>query len=449
MVFTNTLELAKADLEHVIHPHYEVGKNSGIVFQKAHGIYLVDSDGKEYIDMGSGNCCCNLGHGQKEIRDAIIEALNKTDFTTSFYGHGNLYAIECARKLANLTPANLNHFHFTSSGSESVDSAIKTARLYWHHKGKASRYKIISLYDSYHGGGGFSTYATGTGGGTFQIGFGPGLPGFFRIPSYYCYRCMFGLTYPNCNLRCARYLEEIIQSEGADSIGAFIAEGMIGGGGFIDPPPEWWPIVSEICRKYDVLLIADEVLSGFARTGKMFCLEHWNIKPDIMTMSKGINGAYLPFGAMAISDEVFHALEGKMFMHGHTYSGHPVPAAAACAALDIYVRDNVAGNAARVGNHIKQRLHAEFSPLPCVGNIAGMGINYSIEFVADKKTKTPITPNTKTEFWQKLYQNGIYTRFLGRLGNRLHIGPPCITTIEEADRALDVILPLVTQLKPK
>jgi len=444
-----TAELIKADLEHVIHPHYEVGRNSGIVFEKAQGVYLVDTEGKEYIDMGSGNCCCNLGHGRKEIIDAIIEAITKTDFTTSFYGHSNPYIIECAQKLANLTPGDLNHFHFTSGGSESVDAAIKTARLYWYHKGQGQKSKIISLYDSYHGGGGFSTYATGTGRGSLQLGFGPGMPGFIRIPSYYCYRCMFGLSYPECDLRCARLLEETIQAEGADSIAAFIAEGMIGGGGFIDPPPEWWPIVRETCRKYDVLLIADEVLSGFARTGRMFAVDNWNVRPDIMTVAKGITGAYLPFGAMAINNEIYEVLKGKKFMHGYTYSGHAIPAAASCAALDIYIKERVVENAAKVGNHIKQRLDAEFQPLPAIGNVAGMGINYSLEFVSNKETRSPLPPDMKEEFWRKLYEYGIYSRFLGRLGNRLHIGPPCTITVEEADKALDIIQPLVAELKPK
>jgi adenosylmethionine-8-amino-7-oxononanoate aminotransferase len=248
-----TKALLQADAELLIHPVCIVGQNSGLVIEKAHGIYLVDTEGKEYIDLASGNCCCNLGHGRKEIIDAVAEAIGKTDFSTFFYGHSNPYAIECAQKLARLTPGSLNHFYFTNGGSESADSAFKIARLYWYNKGRDSKDKIISLYDSYHGVSGFSTYATGTGRGAFQTAFGPPIPGFIRIPSYYCYRCMLGLSYPECDLRCARMLEEVIQAEGADSIAAFIAEPMIGGGGFVEPPSEWWPLVSDICRKYDVL----------------------------------------------------------------------------------------------------------------------------------------------------------------------------------------------------
>lgn len=444
-----TKELIQADADHVIHPWYTMGQNSGLVIEQAHGIYLVDTEGKEYVDLASGNCCCNLGHGRREIIDAISEAVSKTDFSTAFYGHSNVYAIECARKLTKLTPGSLKHFYFTSGGSESVDTATKTTRLYWHHKGQAGKYKIISLYDSYHGASGFSSYLTGTGRGAFQNTYGPPPPGLIRIPSYYCYRCTYGLKYPACDLRCARVLEEIIQAEGADSVAAFIAEPMMGGGGFFAPPTEWWPMINEICHKYEVLLIADEVLSGFARTGKMFGVEHWNIQPDMMTMAKGINGAYLPFGAVAFSDEMYETLKGKIFTHGFTYCGHAIAAASSCAALDIYIKDKVVANAAKVGGHVEKRLDAEFSSLPGVGNIGGMGLNYSIELVSDRKTKAPIPPETKAELTKQLLQNGIYTRIIGRLGNRLHIGPPCTITIAEADKALDIIQPLVAALKPK
>lgn len=442
-----TQELLKADSKHVLHPACIVGENSGLVIEKAHGIYLVDTEGKKYVDMASGNCCCNLGHGRREIIAAVISAISMTDFSTLFYGHSNTFIIECARKLARLTPGDLDHFCFTNSGSEAVDSAIKIARLYWHNDGRAGKYKIISLYDSYHGVSGFSTWVTGTGLGTLQDAFGPPPPGLIRIPSYYCYRCTLGLNYPECGTRCAWLLEDIICSEGTESVAAFIAEPMLGGGGFIEPPPEWWPIIAGICRKYDVLLIADEVISGFARTGTMFAVEHWKITPEMMTMAKGITGAYLPFGAVAVNDRIYDRLRGKLFTHGFTYSGHAIPAAASSAALDIYVREKVPENAARVGSHIRKRLDAEFAPLPCVGNIGGMGINFAVELVSDRTARTPITPRVKTGLLGKLLEQGIYTRCVGRFGNRLHIGPPCTMTVEEADAALDIILPLLAGLK--
>lgn len=449
MVSKRTQELVQADKEHMVHPYFPVGQNSGLVFDKAHGVFLVDTEGKEYFDLSSQLVCVNLGHGQKEIREAVTEAINKTDYTTSYYGHSNPYVIECSRKLAEITPGDLNHFLFTCGGSESTDSGIKIARLYWNSQGLAGKYKIISLYNSYHGETGISTYVTGMGFGTVQNPFGPVTPGFIRVPHYYCYRCMLGLKYPECNMRCARYIEDMIIAEGADSIAAVIAEPEQGAGGMIDPPPEWWSIVREICTKHNILLIVDEVMSGFTRTGKMFAIEHYKVQPDLMLMAKGITSAYVPFGGVAIGKKVYEVLEGKILLHGMTYCGHPIPAAASCAALDLYKKLKVAENAARVGNHIKERLEREFLPLPCIGNVTGKGMFQAIELVSDKKTKTVINPDVKAEFIGKVFKNGLFSRITGLLANHFQVCPPCVATIEEVDKALDILLPLVAELKSK
>ena len=449
MTSQRTEELIKLDLDHIVHPYVAVGQHMGIIFEKAHGVYLVDTEGKEYFDVSSQLMCSNLGHGQKEIADAVSEAIHKTDYTTSFYGFSNPYTIECARLLAEITPGDLNHFFFTSGGSESIDSAIKLAHLYWHYKGKDTKYKIVNLYNSYHGETGISTYLTRMGRGAPQMGFGPEPPGYLRIPPYYCYRCMFGAKYPDCDVLCARFLKDVIESEGADSIAAFLAEPIQGSGGVITPPDEWWPMVRKICTDHDVLLITDEVMTGFARTGKMFATEHWNVVPDIMTMAKGITGAYLPLGAVAMNDNIYEALEGNVFWHGVTYTGHPIPSAASVAALNLYKKQKVVDNAARVGAHIRQRLDKEFLPLPCVGLVDGKGMFQAIELVNDKKTKTVIDLDAKTELFKKILQGGVYLRITGALANRMFICPPCTMTIDEADRALDIILPLVAGLKPK
>jgi len=448
MVSKRTQELLRADKEHILHPFYTIGENIGIVMEKGHGIYLVDTEGREYVDFSSQLTCCNLGHRRQELIDAMTEAANKIDYATCFYGVTNPYVIELSQKLSKLTPGDLDHFLFTSGGSEAIDSAIKFARLYWSSKGLADKYKIISLYQGFHGLSGLSTYATGTGHGALQNPYGPYPAGFIHVPSHYSYRCMFG-DVADCGLMSARFLEETIQAEGPESIAAFMAEPIIGSGGMIVPPPQWWPMVIEICKKYDILLVADEVMCGFARSGRMFASEYWNMKPDIMTLAKGITSATLPVGAVALSDKVYEALKGKMLHHGFTYGGHPISSAVACATLDIYIRDKVAENAAKVGNHIKQRLEAEFLPLPCVGTIDGLGVFQAIELVNDKESKTPISPDVKEELWRQLFDSGIFTRILGWLGNRMQVCPPCTITIEEADKALDIIQPLIAALKPK
>ena len=448
MVSKRTQELLQADAEKVVHPMHIVGKNRGMVMEKAHGIYMVDTEGKEYIDLTSQLICVNLGHRRQEITDAVTEAMNKIDFITTFFGLSNTYLVEVSQKLAKLTPGDLNHFHYTSGGSEAIDSAVKIARFYWSKKGLAGKYKIISLYASYHGSAGVSTNVTGLGRGLMQNPFGPVSPGFIKVPPPYSYRCMFG-DVPDCGQATVKYLESVIQAEGPESIAAFIAEPIMGAAGMIAPPDNWWPQVAEICKKYDILLVVDEVMSGFARTGKMFACEHWNIKGDMMTMAKGIVNSTLPFGAVALSDKVYNVLKDAFLMHGFTYSGHPLTAVASSAALDLYVRDKVAENAAKVGNHIKQRLETEFVPLPCVAYADGRGMFQAIELVKDKKTKEPIDPETKEKLWQDLFDAGIFTRVAGWLGNRVFICPPCTITIEEADKALDIIKPLIAALKPK
>lgn len=443
-----TESLIKADIEHIVHPASKTGAHTGIVFERTRDrIYMIDTEGREYIDVTSGLICVNLGHGQKAVQDAIIEAIRRTDYITIFSNIGNVDSIECAQQLSKITPGDLNHFIFVSGGSEAADTAIKTARLYWHHKGMGTKQKIISLYNAYHGQTGISTYASRIGQGALQRGFGSEPGGYLRAPSYYCYRCQFGATYPDCDMLCARFVKNVIKNEGTDSIAAFLAETIQGSGGIIDPPPEYWPIVRKICDDNDILLIADEVMSGFTRTGKMFAIEHYDVVPDMMMMAKGITSAYLPFGAVALNDEIYEIMKDKMFAHGMTYSGHPVAAAASVAVMKQYEELNVVENAVKVGSHIRRRLENEFLPLPCVGDIGGKGMFQAVELVTDKASKRPIRSKARLELWNKMIEKGLWARAMGT--NRMFIAPPCTMTSEEADKMLDILLSLVSEMKPE
>ena len=358
-----TQELIRADKEHQVHPWWVTGQEITRVFEKGHGIYLVDTEGQEYMDLASQLICCNLGHHVKEINKAITAALDKIDYVTNFYGQTNVYAIELSQKLAQITPGSLKHFYYTCGGSESTDTALKMARAYWHFKGQAGKYKIISLYDSYHGLSGYSMNVTGLGGGRMHAPFGPAQAGFLRIPSYYDYRSMFG-DVPDSGLLSARFMEKVILQEGAGSIAAFIAEPILGSGGHVVPPEGWWPMVTEICRKYNILLIVDEVMTGFCRTGKMFASEHWDLKPDIMTMAKGITAAILPFGGVAFSaTRSIQPLKANP-----SPMASPTPpirfAAALIATIDYYLKYKVAENAAKVGLHIKSVWKPNFCRSP-------------------------------------------------------------------------------------
>jgi len=449
MTSKRTEELLRWDREHIVHSKWAMGGNCGIVLDRSHGIYLQDTEGKEYIDGCSQLLCVNLGYGQKEIIDAVREQMEKLPFGMYFFGFANEASIRCAQKLSELVPDGLDHFDFTTGGSESVDLALRLARLYWSVKGK-NKYKIISLYDSYHGVTNGALTATASGRGFYERGVGPMLPGFIHIPSYYCYRCMFGLEYPSCDIRCARFLAEVIEKEGADNIAAFIAEPEIGAGGMIAPPPEYWPMIEEICAKYEVLLIDDEVMTGFGRTGKMFAIEHWNVKPDIMTMAKGITSAYLPFGAVAFSGEIWEILKGSNFI-AYTYSGHPVCAAASIKTLEIYKRDRVVENAARVGKYALERLKQVLGPLPCVGGISGLGLMIGIEIVADKATKRPFDRelNIMQQLHERALEKGLYIRVSdigGTPGDRAAFAPPLIINTEEVDKAIDILYSTISDM---
>lgn len=450
MVSKRTEELIKLDKAHVVHPVFVAGDHTGIIFERAQGVYLWDTEGKQYIDGSAQLMCVNLGHCRKDIIDAAMEYAHKSDYTTIFIGYSSLPIIENARKMAEITPPGIEHFYFASGGSEAVDSAARIARTYWQLKGQAGKYKVISLYNSYHGQAGTSSHATGLGWGALWLGTVP-TPGHLHIPPYYCYRCPFELNYPDCNMKCARFLAEIIDSEGASSVAAFLAEPIQGAGGIIDPPPEWWPMVRKICSERNVLMIVDEVMSGFARTGKLFAIEHYPdngrpMKPDLMVFAKGITGAHFPHSAVGFTDEIWGTFKGNFIPYGFTYAGHPICAAASNKAIDIYRDEKVPENAAKVGGHIRERLEKEFMPLPCVSNIGGKGMFLGLELVHDKKNKVPFSQTEQPEIIVKMQEAGLYIRILGSYCSRLAICPPCTMTIEESDKMLDIIYPIVASL---
>lgn len=446
MVSKVTEELLKLDLEHVIHPACPVGINKGIIFERGSGVILTDTEGKEYIDCSAQLSCVNLGYGRSyQFLDVIAEQMEKVEYTMLFLGYSHPAVIKYSQKLAEVTPQGVGHFFFTSGGSESNDTAYKIARL------SKKRSKIISLYDSYHGVTLGSITATGEGKGAEWAGIGPLLPDFIHIPSYYCYRCAFGEKYPDCNLQCARLLAHTIEREGPKNIAAFIAEPILGVGGAISPPPEYWPMVRKICTDYDVLLIVDEVMTGFGRTGKFFAVEHWGIKPDMMIISKGISSTYFPFSVVAISDEVFNSLKG-VIISGFTNSGHPIGCAIASKVLDIYKEEKVVENSAKVGKYTLDRLNAEFSPLPCVGNIEGKGLFIAMEIVRDKATRAPFDPklNIIGRIEDQARENGLIIRsnYITRHpGDRVRLTPPLTISTQEIDRALDILYPVLADIK--
>ena len=450
MVSKRTEELLDLDRKYLIHGFAVVGNEDvGPIIERAEGIRCWDTEGKAYFDAASQQTSNTLGHGQKDIIDAICEQVKKLQFAHLLARQSNVPIIEYARDLAKVVPQGLDHFFFTSGGSEAVETTFKMARLYWSKQGKG-KYKIISIQDSYHGAGMGSAAATRAGSGAFWTGYAPLASGFVQAPYFYCNRCPFHLEYPACNILCARYVEEIIKKEGADSVAAFIAEPVLGAAGNVSPPAEYFPIVRKICTDYDVLLIGDEVQTGFGRTGKMWAQEHWGIKWDMMTIAKAIDGCYLPFGATMISDGIYEGLKGSMLWHGFTQHGNPICAAAAKAALKLIIRDKLVENAEIVGNYTLERLNGEFKVLPNVSDISGKGLMLGIELVRDKATKTPFDAATVNKWQREVLQKGLYIRLsLAKYYTRVRFNPPIITTKEEADEMLDILYTSIADLKSR
>jgi adenosylmethionine-8-amino-7-oxononanoate aminotransferase len=403
-----------------------------ITLAKGDGIYLEDTKGNRYVDMVSGiTRPVSLGYGCKEIAQACYDQIMTLAYATPC-GRSNVVALELAAKLANLAPANINHFTFDCSGSEAVESAMKLARLYHNGKGNRNRYKIISRIGAYHGVNGLGLRALGV----VQVMrhvIEPVAPGGIFVHSPYCYRCPFGRQYPGCDLECAKAVEEAIQFESPELVSAFIGEPVQQGFGSYAPPKEYWNAIRAICDKYDVLLIDDEVICGFGRTGKMFAAEHFDLQPDLMTMAKCLTSGYVPLGGVGISDKVHAAVDN--FIHLHTYGNHPVSCAAALATIAVIKRDNLVQKSSDMGTYLLNALHDALKDYPSVGEIRGLGLWVSVDFTSDKK-KRPIFPATNLN---SICDRALaYGYMIKSMGSAVELAPPFIITPADIDAFVHV-----------
>lgn len=432
-------DLLALDKAHLIHFGYPVGQGASIVIDRGQGVWLQDTNGKSYLDGRSQLNCVNLGYGHPHLVKAIQDQAEKLPFLSIFYQYTHPQAVTAAARLAGHLPTGLQHIAFTSDGSEANEMAMMIARLYW-SRVKPTKTKIISRYSGYHGNTPGAMSATGmTMGGL--AGIQSLMPGHIHIAPPYIYRS--GETDPLAYAKsCVDQLAYTIEQHGPDTVAAFLAEPIIGVGGYLAPPEGYWPLIREVCDRYDVLLIIDEVMTGFCRTGRMFASELFGIAPDMLTMGKGINSAYIPCGAVGISDRLFKGIEGAT-LSGFTNSGHPIAMAATNAALDVYERDDIASQVRSVSAHVTERLQQEFMKLPIVGQIDGAGLMLGIEIVADKATKTPLPPEVMARITTRCVERGLITR--GR-GSRVAFCPPLIITKEESDTALDTLYSVLAGL---
>jgi len=357
------------------------------IVTKTEGAYFWDARGKRYLDFISQLYNVHVGLGNKKIIEAVKKQLDELVYASPSYL--TLPKIELAKRLAKIVPGDLCKSFFGNSGAEANETAIKLAQLY------TGRRKIIGFWDAYHG----STYATVSAGGSARNRNFPSLSiieEFKHVPSPDCYRCPFGKNYPECGLTCAHFVGYTIEKEGEKSVAAFLAEPINSWAGQIAPPKEYWAIVRRICDEKEVLLIFDEVMTGFARTGKMFACEHWNVVPDIETYAKGITSGYVPLGATVINKKMADYFDEKGFPHSYTYSGHPIACAAALATIDFYFEENLVEKAAKMGDYLMDGLRGIQERTGTVGDIRGKGLFIGVELVANRETKEKIVPTGLT-----------------------------------------------------
>jgi len=437
-VLTNTALLEK-DQQHMIHPlHHAAGHSSGKVWVKGEGSYLIDADGNRLIDGLSSLWNVNAGHGRGELADAAAKQMRELAFCSSYAGSSNRPAIELADRLSGLCYPDINNFYFTSGGGEATDSNIKLARWYWKAIGQPEKTKVISRIWGYHGVTFAGMCATGIAG--YWAMFEPLIPGFSHIPSPDPYRYPMPADGSSQGIAAANELEKEILKQGADTVAMFIAEPVQGAGGAIVPQDDYFQRIREICDQYDVLLVADEVITAFGRTGKMFALEHYGVQPDLVQFAKAITSGYIPLGGIGISDKIAEVIKSsdKPWMHAYTYSGHPTTCAVGLAALDMLENEDFPGQAASKGEYLLEKLHAQLDGHPHVGNVRGKGLMCGVELVENKATKElyPAEWGVGAKMGKAMVRHGLFTRMRSEV---VCIAPPLTTDESTLDDIVSAV----------
>jgi len=425
---------------------YRDRKKAYPIIERGEGIYLFDRTGKRYIDASGGPLAVNIGHGVKEVVEAMAKQGEKISFPYS--GHfATEPQMELAQEVIDFAPPGMSRVYFVSGGSEAIEIALKLARQYHLGRGEPSRFKIVSRWQSYHGSTiGCLSLAGHT---YYRKDYTPYLTHSPHIPAPYCYRCPLDMTYPDCRIACAHALERTIKEEGKETVAGFISEPVTGSSlGALAPPPEYFPIIREICDRYGILLIVDEVITGFGRTGKNFGMDHWETIPDLIVTGKGISSGYAPLGAVAIHEkvvEVFRSSNRSSFFTGYTYSGHPVACAAGLAVLRYIMKNDLVTRCAKMGSYLfghSERLKA----LPIVGDIRGKGLLLGIEIVRSKEKKTPFERSQRIaeSIVRQARDRGLvivpgHGLEDGVVGDLLMLAPPFIITEAEIDTVLDLL----------
>jgi adenosylmethionine-8-amino-7-oxononanoate aminotransferase len=444
-----TTDLVKADREHLIHPlHHPVDHLDPVIYVRGRGATVQDIEGQEYIDGLSGLWNVNVGHGRAELATAASDQMKELAYCSGYAGSSNIPAITLADRLIEIA-GDMQAVFFTSGGAEANESALKTARFYWKACGKPEKVKVVSRHEAYHGVTLQTMSATSMG--SYWKMFEPRVPGFVHIQTCYPYRFQGARPGETIGEAAARELEEAILREGPETIAAFIGEPIHGAGGVIYPTDDYWPRVREICTRYNVLLIADEIITGFGRTGRWLALEHWNVKPDIVSFAKGVTSGYLPLGGMMVTRAIKEVMDSvkpeDRWMHAYTYSAHPTCCAVALKNIEIIEREGLCANAEKLGERLHAGLIVAFGNHPNAGDIrGGKGLLAAVEFVDDRATKKNFAGDRKVSplLQAEMRKRGVITRTRPAAGAHpasgdiLMFAPPLVVTEGEIDRLVSV-----------
>ena len=440
-----SIDWQSLDSAHHLHPftdHKSLHGGKVRVITSADGVFLNDADGHRILDGMAGLWCVDVGYSRRELVDAAAAQMTKLPYYNTFFKTTTQPVVALSQRLAKLAPAGLSHAFFACSGSEAVDTALRMARVYWQTLGKPGKKIVIGREYGYHG----STTLGASAGGMADMHRQAGdMPNFTHVLPPYWYGYGSQMSAAEFGVYAARQLEDKIKALGADNVAAFIGEPLQGAGGVIIPPDTYWPEINRICREQDILLIADEVICGFGRTGKMFGSDYFGIKPDMMTLAKGITSGYIPLSAVLVGDRVAEVMINDFgeFYHGFTYSGHPVACAVALANLDIIEREGLVQRSHDLGILLRQKLQDALGDHPMVGEIRGVGLIGAIELVADKRVR---------RFFEKRGRVGTICRdycfegdlILRAVRDTMVYSPPLVITepeidmlVERATRAID------------
>lgn len=432
---TNSGQIVKDCLDHSLFSWSKQGGLNPINAANAKGSYIYDREGKRYLDFSSQLMNVNVGHGHPRIKEAVARQMDEVSYV--YPGMATEARALLGKKLADISPGNLSKTFFTLGGAEAVENSIKLARAI------TGRNKIISLYRSYHG----ATYGAMSAGGDprrFGMDANP-VPNHIHVENPYFYRCPWNSTsFEDCGKNAAAQLERVIQFENPANIAAILLEGESGSSGCIKYPPNYWPLVRKICDTYDILLIDDEVMSGFGRCGKMFAVENHGVEPDMMCLAKGLTSGYLPLGGLMVTDAIADKFSDMPLPLGLTYSAHPVCCAAALATIEIYEQDGLIDKAAEMGHYVEAQVETLKEKHPSIGDFRNTGLLGCIELVKNRETKAPVTPwNAKPEDLEPTLRMARKIRELGMFTfvrwNWIFVAPPLNVSREEVDEGLEII----------